>query len=475
MAVAAMVVTQAVPAVGQAQDFDPGPDDEARPAVAGSSEEAFSSSVPGIYPVSEVVTGLTSPRGLAIDPATGFLWSSDRTYDTITVFDHSGQNRLTFGVPGNGSGQLGQPQGIAFSGNEVFVAEESNDRVQVFDKQGNHLRMWGSLGSLAGQFNEPCDVEVVGSLVYVADANNDRVQVFTKAGAFIDQFGTTGAGDGQLNLDCSGASLTHTGGEIFITDELNSRVVAFDLDGNWERNIGVGTLMVPGGVDADAKGQIWVADYGNSTVTVWSTVGAPLGTFGAIGTTLGTFSGSRGSVVDPSGDSVWTAEQSNHRIQAFTTLKCDGKLLTHVGTSYNDKLVTGSDNDVIHLGAGNDTANAGAGRDLVCAGSGNDFVRGNDGKDRIYGQNGDDILGGGKSHDKIYGGKGHDLINGNAGRDRIWGGDHADTLKGSEGDDKLLGERGNDTLRGGAGTDQCLGGSGNKDKATGCETTGGIP
>jgi len=478
-AVVAVLAVQAMPALAQ----DSADEDSVQRAADVAPGE-FASSIPGIYPVAALVTGSSQGlRGAVLDPATGFLWMTDRVDHKVVVYDHGGKLQFEFGVPGSGSGQFGQPQGIAFLGNEVFIAEEQNDRVQVFDKQGNYLRNWGSTGTGAGQFNEPCDVEIANDLVYVADAGIDRIQVFTPAGSYVTQFGTTGAGNGQLDLNCSGAGLTHFGGEIFVTDEGNSRVVVFDLDGNWERNFGsIATFNEPGMIDADEEGRIWVGDYLTDEVTVWSRIGAPLGSFGGTGTTLGTLSGPRGLVVDPSGDSVWVLEQGNTRVQAFSTKRCDGELLTHVGTSYADEFTTGPGDDVVHLGAGKDKVSTKSGKDIICGGKGGDLIRAGYGKDKVFGDKGGDTIFGGKAgdvliggggDDRFDGGRGNDTIKGKGGKDTASGGDGDDTLLGGKKGDKLKGNDGDDTLKGGSGNDICKGGAG-KDTAKGCETQMGI-
>ncbi len=313
------------------------------------------------------------PRAATLDPATGYLWTSDYESDEIVAYDHAGNSKLTFGVSGSGSGQLSIAQAIAIADGEAYVAEAGNNRIQVFDTQGNHLRMWGTAGSGAGQFAEPCGVVVVGNFVYVADAANDRIQVFTSAGGFVNEFGSTGAGDGQLSLACSGSYLAHHNGEIFVIDLGNNRIAVFDLDGNWERNFG--TLSGAHGIAADDKGQIWVVEASAHRVSVWSTIGVPIGDFGGLGSTIGGLSLPTGIAIDPTGATAWVHEQGNKRTQVFTTLKCDGELLTHVATSYADKLTTGGDDDVVHLGKGLDTASTKGGSDTVCGGPGGDTIR----------------------------------------------------------------------------------------------------
>lgn len=451
------------------------------PSTFEAWDAQFQTTIPGIYPVGVLTPspGL-SPRGIAIDPATGYLWTVNRAEGEIVIFDHSGTEIDRFGTTGTGTGQLSNPQDIAFAGEEVFITEEANHRVQVFDKQGNHLRMWGSMGSNVGQFTEPCGVTIVGNFVFVADAGNDRIQKFTKAGGFVDAFGSTGAGDGELDLACSGSYLAAHGDEVFVTDIFNSRVAVFDTQGTWERNItGLGT---PTGIDADDTGQIWVGDDSTLKVHVFSTTGVPIGEFGGPGSGVGALGSVLGIAVDPGGKTVWVHEDINDRVQVFTTTLCAGQLLTHVGTSYDDVLSTGDGDDVVALGEGRDTVVTAAGDDIVCGGPGNDNIKLGVGADRAFGHKGQDVINGGggndrlegsQHRDKLNGGGGSDLVKGGSGNDTLNGGNGPDTLLGGSQDDLLNGNKGNDDLKGGKGNDTCKGGAGN-DTASGCETQTGI-
>lgn len=138
-------------------------------------------------------------------------------------------------------------------------------------------------------------------------------------------------------------------------------------------------------------------------------------------------------------------------------------VLTIEGTSGDDYITAGSNNEIIHGYEGNDTLRGQAG---------NDTVYGNEGNDFLYGANGDDTLDGGAGSDKIYAGEGHDHLIGGDGNDSLYGdGDsHSlppqgrignDTLEGGAGNDNLYGHEGDDILIGGAGTDYISAGKGN--------------
>jgi len=495
MVAAATLLMAAIPGIATA-------DDDTNASAPEGAAMAAQSSIPGLYGVSELVTGLATPTGMDIDPDTGYLWYTDFGADAVVAIDHAGAEIVRIDVSGSGTGQVDGPVAVVVADGEVFVAELLNDRIQVFDTQGNHLRYAATGGSGAGQVDGPCGLAVVGNSLYVADDINYRIQVLNKSnGSYVDQFGSQGSGDGQFELACNGNQLTHHNGELFIVDGANARVVVFDTAGNWERNFGSGTVSNPVAIDADENGIIWVVDYASDNVTLWTTVGAMVDSFGAEGDILGTLNAPRGIVVDPSGRSVWVSESVNDRIQPFTTLLCQGVTLTHVGTSYDDTFSTGSGDDVVRMGDGRDTVDGEGGDDLLCGGRGRDTIRGGPGQDTIRGgKAGDrlrgngkaDIIDGGSGADRIWSGagpdtvygdtgndtlrgqRGRDLLVGQAGADTLRGGSASDTLRGNRHADDLAGGKGDDTLNGGKGNDLCKGAAGT-DTAKRCETVFGVP
>ncbi len=122
------------------------------------------------------------------------------------------------------------------------------------------------------------------------------------------------------------------------------------------------------------------------------------------------------------------------------------------GTTANDALAGGADDDWILSRGGGDSVSGGAGDDRIAMGDGND----------IYGETTDEA-----GNDTVRGGTGNDWMRDITGSDTLYGGlgddtligaqsgvldDDADLLGGGFGDDVIVGENG-DTINGGAGTD----------------------
>jgi len=63
----------------------------------------------------------------------GHIYVCDAIFDTIQLFDESGQVLLNFGANGIEPGQLWMPAGIFIDANDfIYVADTYNRRVQVF-------------------------------------------------------------------------------------------------------------------------------------------------------------------------------------------------------------------------------------------------------------------------------------------------------------------------------------------------------
>jgi tripartite motif-containing protein 71 len=73
----------------------------------------------------------------------------------------------------------------------VYVADYNNDRILKFDKNGTLITKWGSSGDGDGEFGSLDDIafDRSGNL-YVADSGNNRIQKFDKNGTFITKWET---------------------------------------------------------------------------------------------------------------------------------------------------------------------------------------------------------------------------------------------------------------------------------------------
>ena len=88
--------------------------------------------------------------------------------------------------------------------------------------------------------------------------------------------------------------------------------------------------------------------------------------------------------------------------------------------------------------------------------SGNDNITGGVNNDTLKGLGGNDTINGGDGNDNIQGGDGDDTLNGDGGNDTIEGGAGVDVIRGGDGDDTLS-DDGDSTIYGDAGNDTITG------------------
>ena len=227
----------------------------------------------------------------------------------------------TFGTFGGGAGQLSLPMDVAISPDgTVSVAEIANNRLSQFNPDGTFIRAFGidvdpaggagfekcttatgcktGLGSAdAGGLGGPRGVAVdpaTGNLYATATALA-RVGVFDPDGDFLFAFG--------YDVDPSGGSgletcTTATGCKAGVSGS------------------GPGQLSTPTGIDI-AGDEVFVSNYVNGKIEVYTLAGAYLRTIGTPGAGAGQLATPEGlTVVD--GD-VYVADSNNRRISRFTS------------------------------------------------------------------------------------------------------------------------------------------------------------
>jgi uncharacterized repeat protein (TIGR01451 family) len=214
----------------------------------------------------------------------------------------------------------------------VLLGGEVRQLIKV-DELGRLRWAVGGKGSGNGQFESPQGVAVgPGGVVYVVDRQNNRVQYFSASGAFLGEFGSMCflAGDASF----------HT---------------CVDPDGSGPLELGDGQFFQPTDIAADAAGRIYVADFNNHRIQVFSAPGVLAFKFGStcvldpssteaglgcldpdgagpLATGDGQFYFPAGVAVDPSGR-IAVADSRNHRVQVFDSA---GLLLFKLGASGGD-------------------------------------------------------------------------------------------------------------------------------------------
>jgi sugar lactone lactonase YvrE len=249
---------------------------------------------------------LHRPFGVAVNAA-GELYIADTLNYRVRKVDASGTISTVAGdgvagFAGDGgpatSGRLNQPQGLAFdTAGNLYIADVGNQRVRKVDTGGTITTVAGSgAQGFAGddgpavdaafQFPVAVTVDADGDL-FIADQNNHRIRKVDPAGTITTVAGTGVAaysGDGgpatSAQLNAPRALDADADGNLYVADTFNHRIRRVDTTGTITTYAGSGIgafygdggpatsagLQHPRGLEMTAAGVLVIADTNNAAV-----------------------------------------------------------------------------------------------------------------------------------------------------------------------------------------------------------------
>jgi tripartite motif-containing protein 71 len=153
---------------------------------------------------------------------------------------------------------------------------------------------------------------------------------------FKSKFGSYGNNNGQF--DCPFFITTDKKGDIYVSDYKNHRIQIFTSNGVYKRSLGSegsenGQFMCPMGLTFNSKGHLIVADQQNHRVQVFDENMQFIKSFGSVGRTNGLLREPYGVAVDAE-DNIVVADSNNHRVQIFTS---DGIWKSTIGKRGSDE------------------------------------------------------------------------------------------------------------------------------------------
>lgn len=174
----------------------------------------------------------TVGSGLETDAAGSFRWPMDVEFYAGKAYVsayHSSYIKILDAATGTEIGSIRRSNtGLAVdpaSGN-LFVSSWSRDTIEVYDPAGTRILIFGSPGTGPGQFQHVWDIDIVDGTLYAADAQLKRIQAFSLDGTFLGSFGGAGFGAYQFK---GPSGITHdASGRLYIADTMNDRVVIYD-------------------------------------------------------------------------------------------------------------------------------------------------------------------------------------------------------------------------------------------------------
>jgi hypothetical protein len=217
---------------------------------------------------------------------------------------------------------------------------------------------WASPGPGTNELQQPKDIAIGnGNTVYVTDSLNSRVVAYDDSGTQILVIGQYGTSDGEF-IEPSGIAINSTNGDIYVTDQGRNNVQVFDSLGVFKSSFGVsgsstGEMSNPIGI-AVCETSVYVVDNGNSRVQWWDLSGNNIGSQGGLGSALGEFNDPRGVHADQNNScTLSVADYGNNRIVHMAS---DLGVYAGINNPYSDTFGQGELNnptDVIRDNQGN--------------------------------------------------------------------------------------------------------------------------
>lgn len=209
-------------------------------------------------------------------------------------------NKIVAGWPTLPKGyNFGETTGVDFDkqGN-IWVANRGAWPIMQFDKSGKMLQAWSSdtvrMTPGVGKGTHGLKVDVNGN-IWLGDVDGHINFKFSPEGRLLmtlgNRQGAANGNDSKSGFNKQTNFWPLANGNMLISDGyVNSRIVEFTNDGHYVRQFGTagkgdGQFTLPHGVTMDSKGNIYVADRGNSRmqkfdntgkfIAKWTDIGQP--------------------------------------------------------------------------------------------------------------------------------------------------------------------------------------------------------
>jgi tripartite motif-containing protein 71 len=214
--------------------------------------------------------GESWPEDAAVSPVDSTVWMADTRNDRLEHYpaNLSGTPSIVGGTKGSALGDFNYIEGVTVAATGVvYAADTDNNRIQSYNPTTKAFAAFGSAGSGNGQLNNPEAVAVSSTDMYIADTMNNRIEELTLTGAYVAQF-TTGLNQPQ------GIALAPDG-TLWVADTMNNNIVHLSATltdlGNTFGSLGSGNTQFyqPHSVAVYANGGtpiLFVADTYNNRI-----------------------------------------------------------------------------------------------------------------------------------------------------------------------------------------------------------------
>jgi sugar lactone lactonase YvrE len=268
------------------------------------------------------------PQGVAIGPD-GTIWVTTQAQHRVVGFNPDGSlaAMLYQGDPGaKYPNALGYPVAVAVNpAGLVYVADQQKSTVWVYSRDNRIVRKIF--------VPSPASVAVSDDRLVVGSASG--FVIMKPTGDVIKVLGTQGKGEDQFE-GVRGAAIGDDG-TIYIADQYNNRVSAYDPNGNRKWIVRTGApgnekpvkqstasvnstapanMQIPAGMTIDGAARLVIADpFGFDLTVLSSKDGTPTAKYGAPGSVDGQFVYPSSVAYDPVRDWFAVADTGNGRVQ----------------------------------------------------------------------------------------------------------------------------------------------------------------
>ena len=251
-------------------------------------------------------------EGISVNDANGLIYGTIPSHRSVYEYDEQGRFLGTF--DGDRRTLFSGSVAIDTQRSVLYVSDKSNDSVVMFDY--THQRIGEITDAGGSTLSEPNDV-VMNSMndrLYVTDSGNNRIVIFDRTGGYIDSFGGLGMGDGQFT-DIHDIELD-SADNIYVVDG-TSRVQIFDSNGDFTRKFMVSAVITARGISGiavDPNNNIFLSIPDQDRVQIYDNNGVFMYEFQGHGDAY--FSAPMDIEVGANGK-IYLVDRSNYRIQVY--------------------------------------------------------------------------------------------------------------------------------------------------------------
>ena len=220
---------------------------------------------------------IAKPMGVKVK--NGKIYICDNVLKCVLIFDLE-KHKFEYFVP-LGKGALQLPLNCFIDDSDVlYVADASRGQVVIFDKNGNYINSFGKTKEY-----KPSDVVVFENKIWVANLAGRTIDVYEKSppNNFLYSIPNSEVTDVQKIYQPT--YLAIAGNEVYVTDFGQFVVKVYSLEGEYIRTVGsygqnLGQFVRPKGLALDRDMNLYAVDAGFENVQIFNKSGQLLMFFG---------------------------------------------------------------------------------------------------------------------------------------------------------------------------------------------------